>query len=270
LHSITQNPIDVWRRLMTRVTARYDEIGLRAADAIMVENPWMLDYARAATRDLRTVVRYAPPGVDAALFNPAADRTAALAGEPYVLAVGRFGDPRKNGALLLEAFARTLRQVEQPLKLMVAGADDPGDAFRTKARALRVDDRVIIRAKLSDRELAAAYRRAACLALSSNEEGLGMVVLEAMASGIPVVATRCGGPDGIITDGENGFLVAVGDAEAMADRLALVINDSRINVRIGEKARETIEAGYAEEFAGSAFLDLYRSLLHTPEKACVA
>lgn len=270
LHSATRTPVDVWRRLMTHVTARYDEIGLRAAAAIMVENPWMLDYARAATRSLGTIVRYAPPGVDVSLFSPAADRVAVLSGKPYVLAVGRFADPRKNGTLLLEAFSHALRRLDQPLNLVVAGADDPGDAFRAKANALGIAGRMTIRTKLSDHELAETYRGASCLVLSSNEEGLGIVVLEAMASGIPVVATRCGGPNGVITDGVDGFLVPIGDAQAMANRLTSVINDRSVNIRIGEKARGTIEAHYAEKVAGAAFLDLYRSLLYPLGNACAA
>src|SRR5262249_43098018 len=66
--------MDLWRRLMTLVMSQYDEDGLRAADAIMVENPWMLDYARAATSGTGAIVRYAPPGVNVDFFHPADGR----------------------------------------------------------------------------------------------------------------------------------------------------------------------------------------------------
>ena len=67
---------------------------------------------------------------------------------------------------------------------------------------------------LGDDELVELYRGAALLALSSDEEGLGLVILEAMASGIPVVSTACGGPQTSVVDGETGFLTPVGDAAA--------------------------------------------------------
>jgi D-inositol-3-phosphate glycosyltransferase len=259
--------LGLWRRLMTDVTARYDEAGLRAADAIMVENPWMLEYARAATSGSGTIVRYAPPGVDIDLFKPAAACDVDRGGTPYILAVGRFCDRRKNPDLLLDAFSRVLRLVPQPLRLVVTGADDPGDAFRAKVGVLELDDKVSVRLNPSNHALADLYRNAACLALSSDEEGLGIVVLEAMASGIPVVATRCGGPDGIITDGIDGFLVPIGDAAAMADRLALLVRNTAVNREIGGKARLTIETRYAEGVAGKAFLDVYHELLSKPKAA---
>jgi D-inositol-3-phosphate glycosyltransferase len=258
--------LGIWRRLMTHVTARYDEAGLRAADAIMVENPWMLDYARAASGS-GTIVRYAPPGVDIDIFKAGAACDTEPGGSPYILAVGRFCDRRKNADLLLDAFSRVLRLVLQPLRLVVAGADDPGDTFRAKVGALGLDDKVSVRLKLSNQALAELYRNAVCLALSSDEEGLGIVVLEAMASGIPVVATRCGGPDGIITDGVDGFLVPIGDAAAMADRLALLVRNTAVKREMGEKARLTIKARYSEEVAGKAFLDVYHELLSKPKAA---
>jgi D-inositol-3-phosphate glycosyltransferase len=88
-----------------------------------------------------------------------------------------------------------------------------------------------------------------------------MVVIEAMASGLPVVATRCGGPDGIITDGVDGYLVDRGNRNQMADRIALLINDSAARKHMGERARATVEIRYADEVAGNAFLEIYDQLL---------
>jgi glycosyltransferase involved in cell wall biosynthesis len=98
-------------------------------------------------------------------------------------------------------------------------------------------------------------------ALSSDEEGLGVVILEAMACAIPVVATRCGGPDGIITDGEDGFLVPLDDASVMADRLTILCSDPQRNVAMGISARATVSARYASEVAGEEFVQVWDSLL---------
>ena len=88
-----------------------------------------------------------------------------------------------------------------------------------------------------------------------------MVVLEAMACGIPVVATCSGGPDGIITDGKDGFLITIGDKDALADRLCRLLQDPALNLRMGRDARGTVESRYAEGVAGQAFIDIWDRLL---------
>jgi glycosyltransferase involved in cell wall biosynthesis len=75
------------------------------------------------------------------------------------------------------------------------------------------------------------------------------------------VSTRSGGPDGIIADGEDGYLVDVEDAKGMAERLARLLSDERLNRRMGEAGRETIVRRYETGVAGIALLDLYHELL---------
>ena len=115
-------------------------------------------------------------------------------------------------------------------------------------------------------QLVKLYQQATAFALSSDEEGLGVVILEAMACGVPVVATRCGGPDGIITDGKDGFLVPLDDATVMANRLALLCTDAAMNKQMGRAARDTIEARYTDDVAGAAFVDVWDKLLHKAAK----
>jgi len=110
------------------------------------------------------------------------------------------------------------------------------------------------------------YQRAAVFALPSDDEGLGMVILEAMACGVPVVATRCGGPEGVITEGTDGFLVARDDAVALATRLQALLDSHTLNEALGRHARATIEARYAEEVAGEAFLEVWDRLLKRTDR----
>ncbi len=112
-----------------------------------------------------------------------------------------------------------------------------------------------------EEEILRLYQRAAVFALPSDEEGFGVVILEAMACGVPVVATRCGGPEGIITDGTDGFLVPREDAGAMAARLQVLLDSPTLNETMGRRARATIEARYADEVAGEAFLEVWDGLL---------
>jgi D-inositol-3-phosphate glycosyltransferase len=249
----------IWRALMTKATARLDEIALRSVHVVMVENPWMQRYAETASEGRGSRIIYAPPGVDTAVFN--APQIKPVGRGRYILAVGRFSDPRKNPGLLLDAYGRLCRRIKDPPNLVLAGPDDPGGAFWAQAEALGITSRISAHVWPTPDALVTLFRNADCFALTSDEEGFGVVVIEAMACEAPVVATRCGGPDGIITDGVDGFLVDRDDAEGMADRLAwLAVNPERAR-EMGRKARLTVERRYADEVAGDVFLEAYDRVL---------
>jgi glycosyltransferase involved in cell wall biosynthesis len=228
----------------------------------------MLDHARRINAGRESVdIRYAPPGVDTEVFHPAPYR------EPQagpVLCVGRLDDPRKNIGLLLEAYARLPQMLQERHPLLLAGAGAPNEDFWRRAHALGLQDRIRFIHRPTLGELVALYQQASVFALSSDEEGLGVVVLEAMSCGVPVVCTRCGGPDGIITDGVDGRLVPLGDAEAMAASLSELQSDSAANVAMGRAARATIERRYALDVAGKAFVDVWNRLLDKRSKTCAA
>jgi len=248
-----------WRKAMTEITDRLDDRALRRVDAIQVENLWMLDYAQKLNVGRDVDIRYAPPGVDDTLFRPLASRD--LDREPYILCVGRLDDPRKNIGLLGETYARLPSELRRRARLVLAGSSGPPASFWPRAQALGVQDRIEYVAEPSRERLVELYQQASVFALPSDEEGLGVVLLESMACGVPAVSTRSGGPDGVITDGRDGFLVPLDDAEAMADRLGRLLGDPVLNCSMGREARRTIEARYAERVAGEAFLDVWDRLL---------
>jgi glycosyltransferase involved in cell wall biosynthesis len=258
---VERGPIAWWRWAMTRITDRFDDRGLRVSRAVLVENPWMLRYACRVGGPNGAWVRYAPPGVDCSFFSPAPDRPSLMKSDAYILAVGRFDDPRKNADLLLEAYAHLTRISKAAPRLQLAGAGDPGARFWRRARELGIEQRIAFHFRPSAEELAAYYRSATCFVLPSDEEGFGIVVIEAMASGIPVVATRCGGPDGIISDGVDGFLVASNDAAGLAERVRDVTEDMARNLEMGLLARRTVVERYSREVASEKYLDTYRRLL---------
>lgn len=245
---------------MTQITDRLDDRALRQVDAIQVENPWMLDYSLAINSHRSDVdIRYAPPGVDGALFRPLADRL--LSTDPYILCVGRLDDPRKRIGLLLEAYARVRPAVRQSTRLVLAGASGPPASFWARAEELGVRERVQYVGSPDGGALVSLYQHAKVFALPSDEEGLGVVVLEAMACGIPVVSTRSGGPDGIIADGEDGFLVPLDSVNGMAECLTTLVANVERNAAMGRRARATIERRYERHVAGAAFLDMWEALL---------
>jgi D-inositol-3-phosphate glycosyltransferase len=212
-----RGPKATWRRWMTTLTDHLDRKALQTVDAIQVENPWMLDYAREVNVGRDALIHYAPPGVDAARFRPAPLRD--FRTDPYILCVGRLDDPRKNVGLLLDAYSNLPSKLKSSVRLVLAGSAGPEQAFWDKVEQLGLVDRVTF-IRFPDAEaLVRLYQAATVFALPSDEEGLGVVILEAMACGIPVVSTRSGGPDGIITDGHDGYLAATDAVRRMTERM---------------------------------------------------
>ncbi len=255
----------VWRNLMTRLVDRIDARAVASADRLMVMNPLMREYAVREVGKPSNAVVDAPPGVDTALFVPS-DQMISLLDSPYILSVGRLGDSRKNPALLLDAFIRARDILGVDVRLVFAGASRPGDDFWEKVEKTGMGEWVSFHASPTGDELRALYQGAACFALSSNEEGFGVVLVEAMACGTPVVATRCGGPEGIITDGKDGFLVPTGDADALAARLLELLRDPAVHTSMRLQARLTAVERFSSEVSGKAFYLVWDALMATNSK----
>ncbi len=100
------------------------------------------------------------------------------------------------------------------------------------------------------------------LLLPSLSEGISNAALEAMASGLPVISTDCGGMTEVITDGEDGFVVHVGDTEALAERLAALATDPDLRHRIGAAAAARAATEFDLSRQIRVFVDAYDQLLH--------
>lgn len=254
----TFHPVDLWRRLMARVTERLDHSALGYVDAVFVENQWMYDHLCSHMSPGNVV--FAPPGVDAAQFTSGPPPSE---GE-YILSVGRFGDPRKNVGLLFEAYAQLRERVADSPPLVIVGRSAPPEDAWQRARELGVRSTITFKEDVSQDELADLYRNTALYVVSSDEEGLGLTILEAMASGRPVVSTACGGPSTTVLDGETGRLVPVGDARALADAMHDVLSSPDWADTMGQRGRERIEEHFSMEATGQRFLETYAQLLDAP------
>ncbi|MEW6736519.1 MAG: glycosyltransferase [Acidobacteriota bacterium] len=246
-----------WYRCMTGITIRLDYRALRYLDTVFVLNRSMQKHLQSYLDPDRVV--FAPPGVDTELFHPAEIRDG-----KYILSVGRFSDPRKNVRMLFSAYQH-LRQnwsANQPIpKLLLVGQSSPTQADWQFACELGLAEQIEIKQAVTPQELAEFYRHAALFVLSSDEEGLGLVILEAMASGLPVVATRCGGPQTAITDADNGFLTRVGDPLEFAKKISDLLVNRSLNEEMGKRARQTAEKQFSLTATGKLFLEKYDQLL---------
>lgn len=152
-----------------------------------------------------------------------------------LIAVGRLVQ-RKGFDHLLTA----LSQLPARVRLEVIGDGPLAMPLRDLAATLDVADRVSWPGFLARAEILRRMSRADAFVLSSLHEGLGIVVQEAMFSGLPIVATDTGGQTDLITDGENGLLVRVGDAGAIAAAVRKLMEDADRREAMGRKSRERI------------------------------
>jgi glycosyltransferase involved in cell wall biosynthesis len=199
-------------------------------------------------------------GADPARFY--ADASIARSG---VLFVGRL-TPHKGVDRLIQALPTGAR-----LNVVGSVGHDPRLPERDYPSLLRTlatgrDVRFVGPAR--DDDLPAWYRSAAVLVLSSVErtcygrpvrvsELLGLALLEAMASGTPVIASRVGGVPEIVEDGVTGFLVPPGDVFALRDRLAQVVGDPRLAQRLGRRAREVVCERFTWQAVAQRCLEAY-------------
>jgi glycosyltransferase involved in cell wall biosynthesis len=244
-----------WTRCMTRIMQQLDDRALRVAAVVFVINHWM--EAHIAGRIGHERVVFAPPGVDTGFFRPP-DRQSK---RHYILAVGRLADPRKNVSLLFAAYALLLQGTSSAPDLILAGATMPGETELKLAQELGVRHRIRMFAAITGEQLRDLYQDAAMLVLSSDEEGLGIVILEAMACGVPVVATRCGGPETVVVDGETGILTPVGDAPTLAAAMKEILSDLHRLESMGSAARDTVTRAFSLDAAFAPYLCAYNRLL---------
>jgi glycosyltransferase involved in cell wall biosynthesis len=193
-----------WRALVARALAGAKVVIASSGD--VRERVCELGVAEARIRSI-------PQGVDTALFHPQGDRQPG-AGGWQLLYVGRF-DSRKGVGVLLEAMRQIRRRRSDVRLRLVGGSPVSGTAadFRTQVRGL--EDCVEFVDEKPHEEIPALMAAADLFVLPSFYDSFGIVLVEAMACGVPVVATRCGGPEDIVAEGM-GELVTVGDEEDLA------------------------------------------------------
>lgn len=181
--------------------------------------------------------------------------------KPIVLAVGTL-HPRKGYETLIRAFAKISAQCPEAECHIIGGEFGDGSyarMLRDLAERERVANRVRFRGYSA--EVAAEMAQCAILAIPSKVEAFGMVAIEAMAAGKPVVAARTGGLQDIVEHGKTGFLVAPGDADDLGRRLAELLSDRQRAAQMGEAGRERVRRNFTSGEMISVFIRLYRSLL---------
>ncbi len=215
-----------------------------------------------------------PCGVDLDLFHPRPqDEAKAYIDMPQehkmVLFVGRI-EPLKGIDVLMEAMAIVLRETDQPrdeICLCIIGGepdteqlDHEMERLQAMREKLGIGDVVTFLGKRDQDILPYYYSAAEVCVVPSHYESFGMVALEAMACGTPVIASRVGGLTFTVKDGSTGFLVPDDDPRPLAGRLSLLLTDESLRRTMGHQATQLAKR-YGWSIVAGQVVALYRELI---------
>ncbi len=231
-----------------------------------------LEFLYGIRSDKITVI---PPGVNTTRFYPIPEDEAAEAirvpgSGKLMLFVGRI-EALKGIDILLRALALMKQRgifVDHPHRLVIIGGDpddktlsETAEMARIKAlsKELGIGDLVIFLGKRDQETLPYYYSAAEVLIMPSHYESFGMVALEAMACGTPVVASQIGGLAFLVQDGVTGYVVPDGEPELLSQKLTQLILDPKLLARLGKQAAEYAQ-GYRWEAITDQIVDVYNQL----------
>jgi glycosyltransferase involved in cell wall biosynthesis len=207
-----------------------------------------------------------PFGTDLSRFHPATQSRKAIREElgfgPEVMLLGAFGHfgPEKGIDIAIEAFRLLAnRPCPSPVALVVFGDGARRPEIEELARSVGSPGVVCLAGFRPDVERCMAAMD--IMLHAPRLEAFGLVVIEAMASGLPVVASRVGGIPDLVRHGRTGFLATPGDPESLAGALWQLVSDRDLIAKMGAEARSVAVAEYSRELCARRHLDLYESLL---------
>jgi len=204
-----------------------------------------------------------PIGVDASRFSPRV--------KPYTPVAEKIGDKKmilfvgrltkyKGVERLLHAFSRLLKDYKDVV-LCIRGSGPEGQRLHQLESRLGLKGKVLWPSYIPNRDMPRLYAASNLFVLPSLIEPLGIAALEAMASGNPVVASRTGGLADLVEEDVNGYLVSPGSVEALRGAMLRILEDKRLEERLGRGSRRMVEERFSWEVVAERSLSLYENLL---------
>lgn len=199
---------------------------------------------------------FLPNVVDTSLFTT---RSRVSENHVRLLTIGRLVAAKRIDRFI-RLVAELTRLTDRPVNAMIAGDGILRTALERQAIELGLDD-TIIRFLGQVHDPSRLYHESDIMVLTSDREGTPNVVLEAMASGLPVVATKVGGLADIVRDGETGYLVEPGNQEALTNAVLDLVTDRARRMQFGANARSFVEKHHSLSFLAGNLLRLYEAVL---------
>lgn len=204
-----------------------------------------------------------PNGVDLSIFNKNVDGSAmrtklGVKQKPLVVTAIRLVK-RKGPKHLVNAFSKVLKTMPNA-KLAIAGGGTEAATLRAQIKKLGMEKSVFMLGKLQREQVASLMAAADVFVLPSLFESFGLVLLEAMAVGTPVVCTRTQGALEIVKDGKDGLIVPPGDDDALTEAIARMLSDRQLAKRLVTNGQKTVHEKFSWEKTAKKTLALYRKV----------
>jgi D-inositol-3-phosphate glycosyltransferase len=253
-----------------RILARAD----RVVVATLAEQTQLRFLYKADDRKLEII----PPGVDTSHFYPIpADEAKQFLGllpeDRMVLFVGRI-EPLKGVDTLIRAMAcLQWKDYGRPVHLAIIGGDPDANPEDMTAEMTRLQDlsdelsmgqTVVFLGKRGQDTLPYYYSAAEVVVMPSHYESFGMVALEAMACGTPVIASDVGGLGFLVQDGETGYAIPNGEPDTLCEKLSMLLGDAQLREQMGRRAEEVAQS-YDWEKIARQIAEVYEDLLKVKE-----
>jgi glycosyltransferase involved in cell wall biosynthesis len=239
--------------LRRRPIQRLYNWAVRRVDNIQCVSEFTRDMLRAAGYREASLLMI-PNAVDLKRFAPRPIGARQPGAPMTVVYVGRIR-PVKGTKVLVDAWPKVMAGGTDA-RLVIAGDGAEREALAQNTRDAGVGNSVDFLGEVSD--VPGVLARGDIYVQPSYQEGLPNAVLEAMAMGLPIVATRVSGNEDVVADGENGLLVPPGDPEALAAAIRRLIDDPALATRMGRRSREIVESRFSLAAVMNQLRDAYR------------
>lgn len=165
--------------------------------------------------------------------------------------------PLKRMDLLIESFYEAFKDKED-IFLKIFGQGVEKDRLQSLINKYKLEEKVELMGLCSREDIAATLNKADCFALASQSETFGVAYTEALAMGVPVISTRCGGPEGFINQ-QNGLIIDVDDKAQLIDAMEYMYNN--IGQYKREEISQEIKAKFSSQVVAKEIIDIYKSVL---------
>jgi glycosyltransferase involved in cell wall biosynthesis len=244
--------------------AKLEEETAHNATLIVTISNYSLEKIQKHYHVNKSKVRIVPNGVDVEKFKPASNlkesrRKFGLGDEPCVLFVGSL-IPRKGLSFLVEAAKKIVKE-KADTKFLIVGDGPIKKQLTYSLKAANLLGNFLFLGNLKDDMLPAVYSYADVFVLPSIQEGQGIVLLEAQASGKPVVAFEVGGINEAVQNEETGLLVERGSIDGLADALLKLLGDRGLREKLGVNGRRFVTENFTWDICAQRMFNVYREVL---------
>ncbi len=225
----------------------------KKAKYLITNSQGLKDLALKSAADIK--IQVIANGVDANHYQPCKQTDN---GTKKILFVGRLS--KQKGIQYLIDSIRILKEKRiNSFHLEIIGDGPDKVKLEEKVANGQLEEQISLSGWVDKKAIYKKYQEASIFAFPSLSEGMPNVILEAMASGLPILATRIAGNEELVREGENGYLVGVEDSQALADRLIKLLYESDRLIEMGKRSREIAYEEYSWVHVADRYIDLIKT-----------